>query len=195
MKKLKVSLFMSIIIAVAALLIIIGVAGFIHDRQRYEVALKLDEIQILYESRSDNNLLWQLLNELTGARGYAGQRALFYAAMLSFDNGDYNAAISYFEQLRNRHRRSYLAATATLNQAYLSEQLGQTAEALALFELATANRTLFSAWPEAALNAARLNEAVNMMAAISYYRMLVSELEEGNSWKTLAENRLIVLEP
>ncbi len=125
---------------------------------------------------------------------YITQSALFNKALIYYEQGENAASAEIFAKIFHRYGHALLGVKAGLNAAAAYENAGETEQALNLYKKVAKVKKVPKLWEEASFHAARMMENKDIVLAIELYRKLINKLEDGNFWRTLAENRLLSLE-
>lgn len=125
---------------------------------------------------------------------YGAQRALKVLGDLEWEVGSFEAARSAWVSLADSFDESYLAPIALMNAAAAAEQMGEAADAAALYLRVTESQAVGNAeTPRAIFNLGRLaEEAGDAARALEWYNRLVDE-QPASTWTNLARNRIILL--
>ena len=117
-----------------------------------------------------------------GVKKYAGAKAALILADIAYSDGDYAAAVDYYNTVYEAQADTYLGQVALMSKAAALEESGDTDGALEAYNLVWDKYGVSGIYASRALfNAARLTENSNVDLAISMYEQLAGEFEEASS--------------
>ncbi|MBR5965338.1 MAG: tetratricopeptide repeat protein [Treponema sp.] len=126
--------------------------------------------------------------------GIVGARANMLAADIYGQKKDWQACKDAWLKAASKRKGTYIESLCNFNAAAAYEELGQSQEALALYEKVSADKN-FVDRSRAYFNAARLKEAAGDYEGAKVFYKAIGELGYSNdSWNDLAKTRLIDLE-
>lgn len=126
--------------------------------------------------------------------GIVGARANMLAADIYGQKKDWQASKDAWLKAASKRKGTYLEPLCNFNAAAACEELGQSQEALELYEKVSADKK-FVDRSRAYFNAGRLKEAAGDYEGAKVFYKAISELGNSNdSWNDLAKTRLIDLE-
>ena len=126
--------------------------------------------------------------------GIVGARANMLAADIYGQKKDWQACKDAWLKAASKRKGTYLESLCSFNAAAAYEELGQSQEALALYEKVSADKG-FVDRSRAYFNAGRLKEAAGDFEGAKVSYQAIGELGNANdSWNDLAKTRLIDLE-
>lgn len=125
---------------------------------------------------------------------YITQSALFNKALIYYEQGENTTSAGIFAKIFHHYGHTLLGVKAGLNAAAAYENAGEIEQALNLYKKVAKAQKVPKLWEEASFHTARMIENKDTLLAIELYRKLINKLEDGNLWRTLAENRLLSLE-
>lgn len=124
--------------------------------------------------------------------GIVGARANYLCAELSYQQGNYEDATTYYKATAQKSKKTYLEPIAYYNLGVCYEQLDKIEDAAANYKLA-ADSNVFALIPHAKYSYARaIEESGNKAEAITAYTELYDAYPNDN-WGKLAKTRLITL--
>jgi TolA-binding protein len=126
-------------------------------------------------------------------RQYAGQRALFLRADVSYAKKDWDAAAKDYTTLAARFSRSYLAPVSLFNAGVCFEEKGDKDQAQKLYVQVYTSYKDSTVAPRALFDAARLDEAKAAWADAQKKYDELENLYGQSAWTKLAKNRVIEL--
>lgn len=126
--------------------------------------------------------------------GIVGARANMLAADIYGQKKDWQACKDAWLKAASKRKGTYIESLCNFNAAAAYEELGQSQEALALYEKVSADKN-FVDRSRAYFNAARLKEVAGDYESAKVFYKAIGELGYSNdSWNDLAKTRLIDLE-
>ncbi|MBO7122939.1 MAG: tetratricopeptide repeat protein [Treponema sp.] len=126
--------------------------------------------------------------------GIVGARANMLAADIYGQKKDWQASKDAWLKAASKRKGTYLESLCNFNAAAAYEELGQSQEALALYEKVSADKN-FVDRSRAYFNAGRLKEDAGDFEGAKVFYKAIGELGNANdSWNDLAKTRLIDLE-
>ena len=126
--------------------------------------------------------------------GIVGARANMLAADIYGQKKDWQASKDAWLKAASKRKGTYIESLCNFNAAAAYEELGQSQEALALYEKVSADKK-FVDRSRAYFNAGRLKEAAGDYEGAKVFYKAIGELGYSNdSWNDLAKTRLIDLE-
>ena len=126
--------------------------------------------------------------------GIVGARANMLAADIYGQKKDWQASKDAWLKAASKRKGTYLESLCNFNAAAACEELGQSQEALELYEKVSADKK-FVDRSRAYFNAGRLKEAAGDYEGAKVFYKAIGELGNANdSWNDLAKTRLIDLE-
>lgn len=126
--------------------------------------------------------------------GIVGARANMLAADIYGQKKDWTAAKDAWLKAASKKKGSYLESLCNFNAAAAYEELGQSDEALQLYEKVSADKN-FVDRSRAYFNAGRLKEAAGDFEGAKLSYQAIADLGNSNdSWNDLAKTRLLDLE-
>lgn len=141
-----------------------------------------------------NTLLPEIDRLSTQPYRYIKQVALFSKGMIYSVQEDDAGSAEIFESLFRKYGKSVLGVKAGLNAAAAYENMDSEDRALSLYKKVSRCKNVPNFWQEASFHVARMLETNDRIVAIEAYRTLINKLEDGNFWRTLSENRVLLLE-
>lgn len=126
-----------------------------------------------------------------GVKKYDGAKAALILASISYDNADYQNAISLYDEVAKAQSKTYLGEVALISEAVALEEAGDSNGALDLYNKIFDEYGTSGIYSSRALfNAARLTEETNVELAISMYEQLYSDfIDYGSEYAKLAKTR------
>lgn len=126
--------------------------------------------------------------------GIVGARANMLAADIYGQKKDWQASKDAWLKAASKKKGSYLEPLCSFNAAAACEELGQSEEALKLYEKVSADKS-FVDRSRAYFNAGRLKEAAGDFEGAKLSYKAIADLGNSNdSWNDLAKTRLLDLE-
>lgn len=126
--------------------------------------------------------------------GIVGARANMLAADIYGQKKDWQASKDAWIKAASKRKGSYIEPLCDFNAAAACEELGQSQEALALYEKVAADKN-FVDRSRAYFNVGRLKEAAgDFEGAQSAYKAIADLGYSNDSWNDLAKTRLLDLE-
>ena len=126
--------------------------------------------------------------------GIVGARANMLAADIYGQKKDWQASKDAWLKAASKRKGTYIESLCNFNAAAAYEELGQSQEALALYEKVSADKN-FVDRSRAYFNAGRLKEDAGDFEGAKVFYQAIGELGNANdSWNDLAKTRLIDLE-
>ena len=126
--------------------------------------------------------------------GIVGARANMLAADIYGQKKDWQASKDAWLKAASKRKGTYIESLCNFNAAAAYEELGQSQEALELYEKVSADKN-FVDRSRAYFNAGRLKEAAGDFEGAKVFYQAIGELGNANdSWNDLAKTRLIDLE-
>lgn len=126
--------------------------------------------------------------------GIVGARANMLAADIYGQKKDWQASKDAWLKAASKRKGTYIESLCNFNAAAAYEELGQSQEALELYEKVSADKN-FVDRSRAFFNAGRLKEAAGDFEGAKVSYKAIGELGNSNdSWNDLAKTRLIDLE-
>ena len=174
-------------IGIGLVVLLLAVPGYLYyQQQQQEVANeKLGQILPVYEQQNYQRAL-EGSGEQAGlvaiARDYggteAGNLAAFYAGNALYQQGEYDRALTYFQQFEKE--RTFIGASAYAAQAAIQENQGNFERAGALYEQAAAQYENKLTAPRYLLSAGQAyEEAGRYEAAMGAYQRIQDEYPES----------------
>lgn len=175
-------------IGVGLVVLLLAVPGYLYyQQQQQEVANeKLGQILPVYEQQNYQRAL-EGSGEQAGlvaiAREYsgteAGNLAAFYAGNALYQRGEYDRALSYFQQFEKA--RTFIGASAYAAQAAIQENKGNFARAGALYEQAADQYDNKLTAPRYLLSAGQAYEEAGQYAdAVTLYERIQEDYPESS---------------
>lgn len=124
--------------------------------------------------------------------GIAGVRANMLTAELEYLQGDYEAAISFYDAAILKGKKSYTAPICYYNKASCYEELNKTAEAAEAYR-AAAEFADFGMAPHAYFSLGRVLEGQGDYAGAAEAYKSINDKFADDDWGNLAHTRLIEL--
>ncbi|MBO7637572.1 MAG: tetratricopeptide repeat protein [Treponema sp.] len=187
-----------ILVAALAVCLFIGITDSIRkkalsviDGIEYEYTKDLSNIDDAeFTKRQDTAL--EGLKPYLDKTGFAGVRANLLTADIYFAKKDYSNSLNYYLKAAHAGEKFYTAPICYYNAGVCSEEVGNTADAIAYYQSA-ADFQNFTLASHALFNAARVNETLgNYAEAVALYQKLVDSYA-SDSWTNLAQSRLVQL--
>ncbi|MDD5972310.1 MAG: tetratricopeptide repeat protein [Spirochaetales bacterium] len=192
---------------VVVLVIVIGIVVTINGKnseKQFTAIAKLDSQYSALINMDDTtdeykNAVSTFLSDadalIASSKDYPGLKAKYLKGLYSFDNKDYSAAASIFEEVSNSANNSYLGSLALINAAASYENAGNQAKALELYNKVWDSYGKNEAVSQKALfNVARIyEEKGDSELAKATYQQLVDEFGTTGEYAKLAASRIVVL--
>jgi len=198
--KLYTVLFASLIVVIAAILVI----GFVNKNNTIASSELAEDIQQAYESwmsapddQKSTDELDSLISEAIKKypSKFAAQRAYFTRGLVAMENEDWETAVDSFSVLAEKWPESYLAPVSLFNAAAASEEKGDIDSSMTyLIQLKDKYSDSSPYAPEALFNLGRLSEKKgDKDKAVEYYKSVGSTFPQSR-WTNLSKSRILVLE-
>ena len=194
-----------LIVAAVVVAAAIGVCVYvgITDSQRKSGLADYDKIEYTYtnnfESLSEEKIVTrqndalESLKALTGKKGVVGVRANMLAAEISFAKKDYVNSKDYWIAAAEADKKAYTSAYCYYNAGVCYEETGDNQTAAEYYQKALDDKQ-FLLDSRALMGLGRIKEASgDYKGASEIYQKIVDEFS-SDSWKDLAQTRLIQLQ-
>ncbi|MGL4525230.1 MAG: tetratricopeptide repeat protein [Spirochaetia bacterium] len=134
--------------------------------------------------------------DLLTKKSFSGvaQEALFLKGMLFHTQRDHAQAAVFFENAYKKDTQSLLGNKAALNAASAYENINDIPSVTTLYTRVARQKKFTSFAQEATFHLARMTESIDKANALELYKRLIDKVEDGNFWRSLAENRTLILE-